>query len=108
MNLKQYLNGVEAEYLEWMKKQLEQNPDNLLRHYVPATSEFITYRLTQLALHLAERAEKEARKEAKKWWWDEGRWHLAGCYFLRSDEGVCNCKGKPDFAQSIRSEVKEV
>ena len=55
-------------------------------------------------LHSDREAVREEAKEVfKNYWYHAGQWHNAECYFLVSDEGVCNCEhGK------IRQEINSL
>jgi hypothetical protein len=36
----------------------------------------------------------EIKEEIKKYWYHAGEWHDAECWFVISDESVCNCNLK--------------
>lgn len=42
-------------------------------------------------------------KILKRFWYYAGQWHDAECYFIRDDQGVCNCKTGNNL-----KEIKEV
>ena len=42
-------------------------------------------------------------KEFEKYWYHAGEWHLAECYLILDDQGVCNCKTSKNRKEILKA-----